>query len=78
MLPLSATLEPSLYLTYGYVYELILAQTLQNVNGYMLQTYCVISVAFMLTVSYYRDAPVWTRLQTTVHRNKNYPACETG
>ena len=40
------------------MYALILAQTLQTVNGYRTQNYDIKTIALMHLVRYYRYAPV--------------------
>jgi hypothetical protein len=40
------------------VYELILAQTVHNVNAYSAHFYGITSIALMHTVRYYSSAPV--------------------
>lgn len=41
-----------------YVYDFILAQTLQNVNGYTYYFYGLVTIVLMHRVRYYRYAPV--------------------
>ena len=51
-------MEPSLYLTYDMCLMAILAQSFQNVNGYMLDYDGIKSIVLMHTVVYTKSAPV--------------------
>ena len=57
-LPLVDGSKPSLLPHICYVYDSILAQTIQNVNGYKQNYYDIKSIALMHVVRYYRYAPV--------------------